>query len=227
MRAKSVSSITVKDRLAAGAERELALSYAPRECRAGLAALLALDDRLAGILRSSREPMLGQMRLTWWAEALAELDRGPPPSEPVLAALAAEVLPRGVPGARLAGMVDAWEAVLLDDALGDDSLELFGRRRGGLLFSAAALLLGASDPQIDMAGEGWALADLAANLSVPVSAARARSMAGARIAAAMGQRWSRAGRALGAMTLLARADLNGVAGPRRVGRLLVHRLTGR
>ena len=64
-------------------ERALALSYAV-EGRDALAALLALDDALARLLRSTREPALGQMRLAWWREALERLDTAPPPAEPVL-----------------------------------------------------------------------------------------------------------------------------------------------
>ena len=40
----------------AEAERTLALSYAPAAARAGVAALLALDDTLGTLLRTTREP---------------------------------------------------------------------------------------------------------------------------------------------------------------------------
>ena len=65
----------------ANPERVLALSYAG-EGRGALAALLALDDSLATLLRTTREPALGQMRLAWWREALERLDTAPPPAEP-------------------------------------------------------------------------------------------------------------------------------------------------
>ena len=61
-------------------ERALALSYVPREGRAGLAALWALDEMLGAILRSGRDPMVSQLRLTWWHDALCRLDQAPPPS---------------------------------------------------------------------------------------------------------------------------------------------------
>ena len=45
----------------------LAMTYAPATKRPALEALFALDDTLAGILRTTREPLVGQMRLTWCA----------------------------------------------------------------------------------------------------------------------------------------------------------------
>ncbi|RYE01298.1 MAG: hypothetical protein EOP61_11635, partial [Sphingomonadales bacterium] len=88
-------------------ERALILTYAG-ERRAALAALLALDDALATLLRTTSEPALGQMRLAWWREALERLDSAPAPAEPVLRALAGEVLPLGVTGASLVPIVHGW-----------------------------------------------------------------------------------------------------------------------
>jgi phytoene synthase len=209
------------------AERALAVSYAQPSRRAALDALLALDDVLGATVRSTREPLLGQIRLTWWHDALLALDTRPPPAEPVLTTLAERVLPRGVTGARLAALVDGWEA-LLTDPLDEAAMRRFACARGAGLFAAAAAVLGAGGDPVETAGEGWALADLAANLSDVATAERARAMARERLDAAFTRRWSRATRAIGAMALLARADLMGVpvGSPRRVGRLLRHRLTG-
>lgn len=217
------------------AERALAISYAPAAARPALAALLALDGRLGAILRATREPLVGQMRLTWWHDALHALDRAPPPAEPVLLALSAEVLPCGVSGATLAAMVDGWEA-LLAEPLDAAWIRRFAEARGGTLFRAGAAVLGvdtigrgAADAAIAGAGEGWALADLAGNLADAGMASQARTLASERLAAAFAHRWSRATRPLGALALLARADLAGTppGSPRRVARLLRHRLTGR
>ncbi|MEI9850036.1 MAG: squalene/phytoene synthase family protein [Sphingomonas sp.] len=59
----------------------------PRRGGGALAALLALDDALARLIRTTGEPALGQMRLAWWRESLERLDAAPPPAEPVLATL--------------------------------------------------------------------------------------------------------------------------------------------
>jgi phytoene synthase len=214
-------------------ERALALSYAG-EGRAALAALLALDDALAKLLRTTSEPALGQMRLAWWREALELLDSAPAPAEPVLRGLAAEVMPRGVSGLSLVSIVHGWEVLIEEEQLDADALRRYGEGRGSLFAVAGAVLgAGAGDPLLE-AGRGWALADLARNLDAPGEAAEARAQAEPLLAAAAGARWSRAGRALGALAHLARLDLALPAGapapigsPARVGRLLWHRLTGR
>jgi len=212
-------------------ERDLALSYAPTANRAGLLALLALDDALAKLLRTTREPAVGQMRLAWWREALEKLDRAPAPAEPVLRAIEAEVLPRGVTGASLVPIVHGWEVLIEEDVLEADAIRRFGEGRGHV-FVAAGALLGArdSDP-LAKAGQGWAMADLGRNLEAEDERAIARDLAAPLLAEVGAVRWSRPVRALGALAHLARMDLaetpKPAGAPGRVGRLLWHRLTGR
>ena len=203
----------------------LALSYAPRDRRAGLEALFALDATLGRVLRTTLEPMVGQMRLAWWREALVRLDSAPPPAEPVLQALASDVMPFAVTGAALAEMIDGWEVLL--GTIDKRAIADHGKSRGAILFDQAARVLGASGDPLAKAGEGWALTDLAAHLSDPVMAAQARSVAGPLLATATRHRWSRRGRALGALAHSSRLNLAGPATPWRVARLAWHRLTGR
>lgn len=208
-------------------DRALVIGYAPAAARAGLATLLGLDDALGRVLRTTREPMLGRMRYAWWFEALERLDHGPPPAEPVLRALAAAVLPAGVSGAMLAAMIDGWEAIGDEEQPDEAALATFAEARGGVLFDAMARVCGAADIQARMAGEGWALIDLAQGLTDPAVAAAARAMAAARLGRVAGGRWSREGRAIGALTLLARFELEGRSATGRVARLLLFRFTGR
>ncbi len=206
-------------------ERALAFGYAPAAARSALEALFALDATLAHLARGTRDPIVAQMRLTWWFEALSRLDDFPPPAQPVLQALARDVLPRGTRGAELAAIIDGWEVLLGEDEV----VERHARERGGRLFVIAARVLDAAADPVFAAGEGWALADLASTARDLAIAAAARNLAGPRLDTALRARWSKNGRALGALAHLARMDLAGsVAGsPRRVGRLLFHRLTGR
>jgi phytoene synthase len=205
---------------------DLALSYAPDRSRAALDALFALDTALGNVLRTTREPLVGQMRLAWWREALEGLDASGAPAEPVLRALTAAVLPLGITGRALGGMADAWEPLLGD--VGTGSIDDHGRLRGGALFAMAGVALDAApgDP-VGAAGEGWALADLAANLSDPALASRARERAATMLAHARRSRWSRNGRALGALALIADRRLSGPVPPTFVLRLARFRLTGR
>ena len=194
-----------------------------------MAALFALDDTLGRILRTTREPLVGQMRLTWWHGALCALDTAPPPAQPVLQALAADVLPRGVSGATLARMIDGWEA-LLAEPLDGPALSRHAIFRGAGLFEAAAML-GATDRRIACFGRGWAYADICANVRDADVTTVARRRAIVRLARSFGyRRMDRSARALGALALSARMDLEGTArpgSPRRVARLAWHRLTGR
>lgn len=214
-------------------ERTLILTYAPTGARAALAALLALDNALSRLLRTTREPALGQIRLAWWRERLEALDGAPPPAEPVLAALAADVLHHGVTGASLVPIVHGWEVLIEAEALTTDAMEAYGSGRG-TLFVRAGEVLGAKGDPLAGAGAGWALADLSRRSSDPAEAAAARMLAEPLLGAAAAQRWSRAGRPLGALAHLARMDLAlpphvppPLGAPRRVGRLFWHRLTGR
>lgn len=213
-------------------ERALFLAYAPVTARAALGALLALDDALARLLQSTSEPMLGQIRLAWWRERLESLDVSAPPAEPVLSALAADLIPRGVTGAALTPIVDGWE-VLLETELDAAALSRFATGRGAL-FVAAGKAMGAGDDSLVEAGQGWALADLARHLDKAEEAAQARSLARPLLEAATRRRWSGKGRALGAMAHLALRDIDlepGVAppvgAPSRLLRLIWHRLSGR
>lgn len=214
------------------AERALVMSYAPADRRAALGALLDLDATLGGVVRAARDPLVGQMRLTWWFDALSALDTVPPPAQPVLRALAGEVIVHGVSGAELAGMIDGWEVLLDAEILDAERLDLFARGRGATLFALAGRVLEASvgDP-LAVAGAGWALSDLARHWRDAAAATRARELARAALGAATAARWTRPARALGALAHLARmnlADLPSPAGaPGRVARLAWHRLSGR
>ncbi|HEX8484200.1 squalene/phytoene synthase family protein [Sphingomonas sp.] len=204
------------------ADRLLAIGYAPADARAALTALFELDAALGAILRTTREPLLGQMRLTWWHEALVALDGGAAPAHPVLRDLGRDVVPR-VSGAMLAAMVDGWEA-LLDDPLDAGAMERFAAMRGGGMFVAAGAVLGIEREGLQEAGAGWALADLAGNLGDPASGTLARTLALPRLAAAMRTAWPHRGRALGALVLLARDGRSG--SPALAARLMWHRATG-
>lgn len=205
--------------------RDLIIGYAPRDARGALAALLALDAALGQVLRTTREPMVGQMRLAWWREALARLDTAPPPAEPVLAALAADVLPRGVTGVELAAMVDGWEPLL--GAIDDAAIAAHGEQRGAALFATAGHLLDVELDALADAGRGWALADLALHLRDEALATTIKQRTTPLLETAARRRWPRAARPLGTLVHQARMALAGGMTPTRVLRLGWHRLTGR
>ncbi|KQM41637.1 hypothetical protein ASE59_03745 [Sphingomonas sp. Leaf10] len=207
-------------------ERRLALAYAPDDGRrAALSALLALDAALADVMRTTTQPAIGQIRLAWWREQLAKLDQAPPPAMPVLAALAEQVLPRGVTGVALAKVVEGWEVLIEEETLDRDALSRFGVERGGQLFALAAAILGGDAGRAATLGQGWALADLMQHLDDRNVAETAGALARTALATRLGG----VARPLGLLALSARLDLAQVApgGPKRAARLAWFGLAGR
>jgi len=207
-----------------------ALASAPAQVRPGLEALWALDEALGKVLATGREPMIRQIRLAWWREALERLDREAPPMEPVLEGVTAQLLPAGMSGASLAQMEAGWAALLGDEPITVAELEVYADHRGGLMFRHAATLLGGTSDALEPAGRAWALVDLARHSSERKDVEAALAMARAERLPA---RWPRRLRPLGMVAVLAARDLArgpdrweepGV--PPRAARMMRHRLTG-
>jgi 15-cis-phytoene synthase len=135
--------------------QQIALAYARPRCREALRALWDYDVALGRVVATTTEPMIGQMRLTWWHEQMLGLDRREVPAEPVITALQGVVRDHDVTGAMLAGLVEGWEVLLEPMPLGDNVLREYARKRGDRLFDLSARLL-ASDVSPDI-GAGWAL----------------------------------------------------------------------
>jgi len=176
------------------------------------------------------------MRLIWWRDALAALDRPdlPLPAEPLLGAASARLLPAGLAGRSIADIEEGWAALLEEDVPGEPQIIAHGEGRGGPLFALSAALLGAVPDDVGRAGEGWALAELGHRLRDPEARRLARSAAAERLDGIAVGRWPAALRPLGLLTLLARQDAAMPAtaqrrqgSPKRMFRALAYRLTGR
>lgn len=138
--------------------QRLALSYAPAAARQKTLALFALDARLASIVRRRGEPVLAQMRLAWWRDALAASADKRPAGETVLGLLGGWRDP-----STLIPLVDGWET-LLGEALDEPAIQGFAAGRGAGCAELAREL--ACEPSAaSSAGRLWALGDLAAHLS--------------------------------------------------------------
>jgi len=152
----------------------LALAYAPARHRPATLAVLALDARLANLLRHSREPMLAQLRMAWWRETLGQDAAAWPSGEPLLAALGSW---QGHHGA-LAALVDGWEALCGPAPLAPASLETAARGRGAA-FAGLAQVTGCEEAA-ELAGRlgtSWGLHDLAMRLGNTQERAAARDLA--------------------------------------------------
>jgi phytoene synthase len=211
-------------------DRILALSYVNGRVRPALEALWRLDAALAAVLSSGRDPLLSQIKLAWWRDALEALDSAPPPAEPALEAVARHVLPRGISGAELAGMERGWTLLLTPDPLTPEELGTYASARGGLLFTYSARLLGSDGERVEAGGEAWALINLARHSGSEVDAEAAIAAARSR---PLG-RWPTRLRPLGMLAALAQRDTEPErprweeqGAPGRMLRMLRHRFTGR
>lgn len=155
----------------------LALVYAPARARQQTLALLALDARLATLIRRSSEPMLAQLRLAWWREAIAQDPGRWPQGEPVLSALRSW----GEHAGKATVLVDGWEALTAPSPLAAGQLAAFAEGRAG---GAAALAVALDRPQeADAArqlGRIWAIEDVAMRLAREDERAAALSLAEAQ-----------------------------------------------
>jgi phytoene synthase len=131
--------------------------------RADVIALYAFDHELARARRVASTPLMAEIRLTWWREALDEVfEGGPVRRHPTVEALAAAVRRRGVPRAPLEAMIDghaaALEAAPLDEAGAldwADAVEASAARAAAMILDPAARAEAAAP-----AGRAWGLAML-------------------------------------------------------------------
>lgn len=139
----------------------LALAYAPKAARAQTLALLALDARLAHLLRHSREPMMAQLRLAWWRESLGQSATNWPSGEPLLALLSSwHDKHQG-----LTALVDGWEAMTGPAPLPPTALEAMAQGRADAFVALAeALGRGHEREAVGRLARSWALSDLAMRL---------------------------------------------------------------
>jgi phytoene synthase len=143
-------------------EAELALAWSLPKVRPALSIALQLDRRLARIVSRTSEPVLGQMRLTWWREALSKPPTERPLGDPVLEAIGEHWAGRE---AALIQMVDGWEVLVTAELLGYEEAKVFAAERGAFFAALAGREDGAAGERLAAAGFRWALADAATAVS--------------------------------------------------------------
>lgn len=144
----------VEDRLLP--PQRLAVAYAPQAVRAVFLLLLEFDARLAALVAGASEPLIGQLKLAWWRDAIAMEPGKRPKGEPLLQRLA--LLEGQGLGVAMVQLVDAWELLLVGDG-STDTLASFAKLRGVSVFGTYAGWVD-SDADVVSLGEEWALAGL-------------------------------------------------------------------
>jgi phytoene synthase len=143
---------------------KIALAWQPSATRSALAALFALDRRLARMVSQAREPLLAQMRFAWWRDRLSQDDgvsrHG---GEPLLDLIEAHW---GARARQLGQLIDGWENLLGEVPLSVETIDAFADGRGAALAAFADLAGARADgASAFAAGRGWALADFASSSS--------------------------------------------------------------
>ncbi|GAA0765984.1 phytoene synthase [Erythromicrobium ramosum] len=143
-------------------EAELALAWSSPKVRGPLSIALQLDRRLARIVMRTSEPMLGQMRLAWWRDALSKPVAERPRGDVVLDGIG---LHWAGSESALVAMVDGWEVLVTADRLGQGEAAAFGTARGAFFAALASDSSAALVTRLATAGSRWAMADAAAAVS--------------------------------------------------------------
>lgn len=147
-------------------DRWLCALFAPDAVRPHLLVLYALNLELARVSSTVREPMLGQIRLQWWREAIEGAAAGQPRAHPVVRAIAAVMAAGKVEAAALTALVDAREPELNATELlsGLPEVIAWAAGTGGALAILSAKVLSADAlPAVAEAGTAAALTGLLRN----------------------------------------------------------------
>ncbi len=160
-------------------DRYLASLFAPRAARRALMALYAFNADVARIPQSVSEPMLGEIRLQWWRDALTTLEQGGTTGNPVADALGAAIKTHELPVPYLLGVIDARAFDLSGEPMPDmQALKAYLQKTSGNLFALAARIVTGVKPDTKLqslaasAGFAWGLTNLLRNLPVHLSHGR-------------------------------------------------------
>jgi len=154
--------------------------------RADVVAIYAYDHELGRAPKVASNPLLGEIRLTWWREVLDEAYGGREVRHhPTARALARAIERRQLPRGPLETMIDARYRELDPAPMNlDDALE-WAEGTGGAAAEAAALVLDAHAvlPRLRSAGKAWSIGRLMATAGMEGEAAQAalhKALEGAR-----------------------------------------------
>ncbi|WP_417448884.1 phytoene/squalene synthase family protein [Kordiimonas sp.] len=143
-------------------ERYYITLFAPSWAQPQLWALFAFNQEVAKTRENVSEPMIGEIRLQWWREALEGISNGKPREHPVVQALSGvTAFTRIRP--MLDEIIDGREQDLSTEVATDfKSLAAYADKVGGALCVAAAYILDGGIPASDISaaratGRVWAM----------------------------------------------------------------------
>jgi phytoene synthase len=140
-------------------DRALAALFAPRDGRADLLALYALNVELARIAEQVSEPELGAIRLQWWREAMPRAAQGEATGHPVADAVGEAQRRHALSARAIAGLIDARGFDIETKIMPDwTSLETYLRDTAGALFGLGAECFAAPASSLQQAASHAGLA---------------------------------------------------------------------
>lgn len=165
-------------------ERYFCALFARPAARPAVFALLALNHELGSVAEKVSEPLVGQIRLAWWRDAIATIGEGASHPHPLVAELTDACRDGRLDATILSELVEAREAEFAGQ-LGDD-IDLLGeyaRLTSGALHRA---MLGAVDPSAEIGaarsaeqvGTAWGLVGALRSLPYQVSGGPFTQLAG-------------------------------------------------
>ena len=146
-------------------DRYLCALFAPSSDQPRLFALYAFNLEIARVREVVSEPVIGQMRLQWWRDALGEIAAGQGRAHPVAQALAQALADRPVRAELFERLLTAREFDLGDEPPADlAALESYAADTSSALLQAGLDLLDIADPAANEAarhvGVAWSLVGL-------------------------------------------------------------------
>jgi len=127
-------------------DRYLTILYSPAEKRSALFALYAFNYEISKIREVVSEPMLGEIRLQWWREAIEGIFQGDMRNHEVIPDLSTAIAQHGLCRDSLMAIIDARAQDLYDEPLQNNAaLEKYLSRTAGQLSCLAVHILGQRD----------------------------------------------------------------------------------
>ncbi len=153
-------------------DRFLTALFAPEPARSRLMALYAFNLEVARTRENVSEPMIGEIRLQWWRDALDAIYKGAPPEHEVAQALAQAIEASGLERGPLDRLIDARTFDLYDEPMQTRAdLRAYLNGTSSALLEAAIDLIGSGGVEqetIEAAGQAWGLTGLLRALPIHI-----------------------------------------------------------
>ena len=153
-------------------DRFLAALFAPEPARSRLMALYAFNLEVARTRENVSEPMIGEIRLQWWRDALDAIYKGTPPEHEVAQSLAEAIEASGLERTTLDRLIDARTFDLYDDPMQTRAdLQAYLDGTSSALMEAGVALVGrggVDQETIKAAGQAWGITGLLRALPIHI-----------------------------------------------------------